>query len=145
MNLVECVTGAATGASTVATIMAIIKRIGKIGVCVADMPGFVGMETTVLSVLHASVLIYVWLSLGMLSRALSFYLILFLYMPRYIWIGNRMIFIYVIESLLCLQDGIGDIAQIDDVMTEFGFKMVNEISCTVIAIFPAALNGAQWC
>ena len=42
MRLVEIVRGAATSSETVATAMAVAKRLGKVGVVVGNCPGFVG-------------------------------------------------------------------------------------------------------
>jgi 3-hydroxyacyl-CoA dehydrogenase len=42
MRLVEIVRGAATSSETIATAMAVAKRLGKVGVVVGNCPGFVG-------------------------------------------------------------------------------------------------------
>lgn len=77
MRLVEVVVGHCTSRAACEVIMAITKRIRKLAVAVANLPGFV---------------------------------------------GNRMVFPYVLESMMLLEDGCS-VQQVDDAIRSFGFLM----------------------
>lgn len=77
MSLVEIIPCKETSPEVVDKMQDFVKRIGKVGVLVANMPGFV---------------------------------------------GNRMVFVYFLEALLCLEDG-ASVQAVDAALREFGLPM----------------------
>lgn len=77
IRLVEVVQGKDTTDETIAAVMAVSKRMGKVSVAVKNLPGFV---------------------------------------------GNRMVFNYVLESMILLEEG-ASVSRIDALMVEFGMAM----------------------
>ena len=71
MRLVEIVRGAATSSETIASAMAVAKRLGKVGVVVGNCPGFVGNRMMFPYMYEAQFLVEDGAAPGQVDRALT--------------------------------------------------------------------------